>query len=280
MRSNLVLRCTVLAISIACAACGTDYQDPFAGGGSGGGGGGGGSGSGGDLPCDVQAVLSNHCTSCHANPPTNGAPMSLLTYADLTAPGAGGVTIAERALIRMQDTAMPMPPAPAPAVSSAEIATFQAWVNGGMPPGSCSTSDPFGAAPTCTSGTYWGGGGDGSSRMRPGEACIACHLQSGGEAPWFSAAGTVYMTGHEPNDCNGSGGATVVITDANGATYNLPVNSAGNFSSGAGMAFPIHAKVVYNGAERAMVAAQTSGDCNTCHTQSGANGAPGRIALP
>jgi predicted CXXCH cytochrome family protein len=25
---------------------------------------------------------------------------------------------------------------------------------------------------------------------------------------------------------------------------------------------------------------QTTGDCNSCHTQSGANGAPGRILLP
>ena len=33
-------------------------------------------------------------------------------------------------------------------------------------------------------------------------------------------------------------------------------------------------------AERAMVAAQTSGDCNSCHTLAGTNGAPGRIMLP
>jgi len=29
-----------------------------------------------------------------------------------------------------------------------------------------------------------------------------------------------------------------------------------------------------------MTAPQTSGDCNGCHTQTGANGAPGRITLP
>ena len=29
-----------------------------------------------------------------------------------------------------------------------------------------------------------------------------------------------------------------------------------------------------------MVAAQSNGSCNGCHTQNGANGAPGRITLP
>jgi hypothetical protein len=34
------------------------------------------------------------------------------------------------------------------------------------------------------------------------------------------------------------------------------------------------------GRERDMAAAQTSGDCNRCHTQNGAMSAPGRIVLP
>jgi hypothetical protein len=38
--------------------------------------------------------------------------------------------------------------------------------------------------------------------------------------------------------------------------------------------------VTYMGRERAMVTMQTSGDCNSCHTQNGANAAPGRIVLP
>jgi len=40
------------------------------------------------------------------------------------------------------------------------------------------------------------------------------------------------------------------------------------------------AKVVYQGRERIMTVAQTIGDCNSCHTQYGANNAPGRILLP
>ena len=69
-------------------------------------------------------------------------------------------------------------------------------------------------------------------------------------------------------------------TDANGHTLTIAVNSAGNFYTTAAVATPFHAKVVYGAAERAMSAAQTSGDCNSCHTESGANSAPGRIMLP
>ncbi|HUJ58624.1 MAG TPA: hypothetical protein VLX92_09030 [Kofleriaceae bacterium] len=143
-------------------------------------------------------------------------------------------------------------------------------------------NDPLGAAPTCTSGSYWSGGNDGSTRMHPGEACIACHTArtGGDDAPAFTIAGTVYPTGHEPDDCNGATGATIVITDANGAMFSLTPNSAGNFTSTKAVALPIHAKVVVGTTERAMAAAQTSGDCNSCHTQDGANAAPGRITLP
>ena len=54
----------------------------------------------------------------------------------------------------------------------------------------------------CTSGTTWAGGDHGSAVMHPGEACIACHTTDHG--PKFAAAGTVFPTSHEPDDCNGS----------------------------------------------------------------------------
>ena len=37
---------------------------------------------------------------------------------------------------------------------------------------------------------------------------------------------------------------------------------------------------LYMGRERLMIAAQTSGDCNSCHTQAGASAAPGRLLTP
>jgi hypothetical protein len=124
----------------------------------------------------------------------------------------------------------------------------------------------------CTSGKTWTSGtGD---TMRPGDTCFSCHS--------FSIAGTVYPTAHEPLYCDGSNdpSASVVITDANGKVNTLPLSSAGNFYSNSSIATPFTAKVVYNGLVRAMASAQTSGNCNSCHTEQGANGAPGRIMLP
>jgi hypothetical protein len=139
-------------------------------------------------------------------------------------------------------------------------------------------SDPLNAAATCTSGSNWTRGDRGSASMHPGVACIACHDANFG--PSFSVAGTVYPTGHEPDDCNGASGITVVITDAKGQTFKIPTNSVGNFYSQANIATPYNAKVVSAKGERAMVASQTSGDCNSCHTQDGTNSAPGRITAP
>jgi hypothetical protein len=118
--------------------------------------------------------------------------------------------------------------------------------------------------------------------MNPGRACISCHAGNG-EAPQFTIAGTVYPTGHEPDLCNGANGtngARVVIVDASNRTVTLTPNAVGNFYSTTAITAPYTAKVTYQGRERIMPAAQTSGDCNACHTQNGANGAPGRITLP
>lgn len=130
---------------------------------------------------------------------------------------------------------------------------------------------------------------EGSMDMAPGRACIACHAH--GEGPDFSIAGTVFPSGHVPDDCLPTDAeaanlaqASVVITGADGQAVTLPVTPNGNFAwsdawSGA-VAFPITAKVVYQGKERRMLAPQPSGDCNGCHTEQGRSGAPGRIALP
>jgi hypothetical protein len=128
----------------------------------------------------------------------------------------------------------------------------------------------------------WTGGNRESPLMHPGVACISCHKQ--GEGPLFALAGTLFPTAHEPDDCNGvpaSDGAQVVITEANGNSHTLSVNQAGNFFLEArGFVFPYQAKVLFQGRERAMLEAQTSGDCNDCHTQDGRQNAPGRIFLP
>ena len=258
----------------------------------GGSGGTGGSTSSSGLPCDVQTLLVNRCDSCHGTTPSNGAPRSLVTYANLTNldPANPALTEAQVALQRMQSTTSPMPPVPASPATSAEIATLQDWINGSYPSGSCSgdagvpPQDPLNALPTCTSKTNWTKGTNGSSLMEPGQACISCHARSGGEAPTFAIAGTLYPTGHEPDNCNGTNGtsgASVVVTGNNGSIITLTPNSAGNFYSSTSSPPPYLAKVVNSaGSERVMSSTASSGDCNSCHTQNGANGAPGRITLP
>jgi cytochrome c553 len=249
----------------------------------------------GAIPSDVAAVISAKCVACHGSPPIQGVPSSLTTYAALTAPATTdpSKSVAAVALARLQSKTMPMPPAPLPAASAADVAAFQAWVSAGTPAATCpdggapadggGIADPYATPVVCTSKTMWTRGNSGSSSMDPGQACIACHDKSGGEAPLFAVGGTVYPTAHEPDNCNGGAIAAmsqVVITGADGRSFTLVPNSSGNFNYRGTIAKPYSAKVVYMGRERAMIAKQTSGDCNGCHTEMGAMMAPGRIMLP
>ncbi len=144
----------------------------------------------------------------------------------------------------------------------------------------------YNTASTCTSGTYWTLGSTKSASMEPGHACRSCHVilgQAGSKD--FDISGTVYPTAHEPDDCNGLGGMTVVITDVNKTDHVLQVNSVGNFYNDDALGFlkiptPYTAKVVNGSKVRAMITAQTVGDCNSCHTEQGAQAAPGRIMAP
>ncbi len=154
------------------------------------------------------------------------------------------------------------------------------------PKGAACTTPPGGPGgagsdtPTvCTSNTTAAIDVGGGSRMLPGSACTTCHSRQGG--PRSTIAGTVYATAHEPNDCHGvNGGLTVVVTDANGVVTNIAVNSVGNFESRARIAAPFRVKVTDGVRERVMAGTLTAGDCNSCHTRGGFNGAPGRVMAP
>lgn len=245
-----------------------------------------------DLPCEINKLLQTRCASCHGQPP-KGSPLSLVNYDDLAAKSTkdNTKTVAERALIRMQDPASPMPPGAGVTVPQAELTAFQAWVTAKQPKTTCMVmppKDPLNADPICTSMITWMGRP--SATMQPGKTCIDCHTKSGKKgAPLFLIAGTVYPTGHEPDGCVGGvqpapkGPIIVEITDKNGKVTKLTANSNGNFmhdpTAGA-IALPYTAKVTYDGRERVMNAPQMSGDCNGCHTQAGSGYAPGRITLP
>jgi len=241
------------------------------------------------LPCDVHGLVASKCASCHGTP--LAAPMRLVTYDDLTAPAPSDPArkVAEVMVARMRSATSPMPPSPGAAATPAEIGAVEKWIAAGYPRGACgassSSGDAGGAAITsvCTSGVFWSSGKRGVE-MHPGRACIQCHTTQSDEGPIVQIGGTVFPTFREPDECFGVDGTSanvhVVITDAKGSVFDLPVAKTGNFALTTGATFPIRAKVVAGGKERAMSASQTSGDCNACHTESGANGAPGRITAP
>lgn len=129
----------------------------------------------------------------------------------------------------------------------------------------------------CSTNSEWSG--DEGPTMAPGGDCISCHAQEG-EGPQFQIAGTVMQGVDDSENCNGIEGVTVQITGSDGKVLTLTTNSAGNFYSASSVAVPFTAKVMKGGKERAMAAAQTSGNCASCHTDTGASGAPGRIQAP
>lgn len=148
----------------------------------------------------------------------------------------------------------------------------------------CEEEDEVGppiATSLCASGLKWASGNAESPLMHPGGDCIGCHSQ--GEGPSLVIAGTVYGAPNEPQDCYGVEGVSVLVTGANGQEVELVTNAAGNFyltQRDSSLTMPIRARVESAGGVNAMAAAQESGSCNSCHTEGGANGAPGRILVP
>jgi hypothetical protein len=139
---------------------------------------------------------------------------------------------------------------------------------------------------TCTdkSTTIWTGGNMASEQMNPGEACMACHQVLGG--PNLSFGGTVYKIAHEPDLCYGAAPPptiTVTVTDKMGKTASATVNASGNFQIAKQtppLKAPFSAQLSDGTNTRKMMGTVTSGDCNSCHTAAGKNGAPGRILAP
>jgi hypothetical protein len=130
------------------------------------------------------------------------------------------------------------------------------------------------SAQVCTSKKTWTGGN--GPDMRPGNDCRGCHS--------FTIDGTVFPTLNEPNNCDGTGaaGVKVLITGSDNVTLTLtPSATSGNFYSNTTVKTPFSVKLTNSaGKSRSMVAHQTAGNCNSCHTPTGANGAPGRIMAP
>ncbi len=245
------------------------------------------------LPCDVAQVLAKDCASCHSATPKGGAPNAMMTWDDLQAKSSNdpSMTIAAMSLQRMKDASNAMPPDGA---NADDVAVLEAWITAGMPQSSeaCDATPAASVYDTpsvCSSKTMWTNATRASNKlMLPGEACNQCHDK--GRGPSLFAAGTVYKTAHEPDDCYGlPSGVTVEITGADKKTFTTTVNGSGNFYFTTSVKTPYKARVISADGKksRAMSGAQTNGDCNLCHTEKGAHlagdkqkTAPGRIMAP
>lgn len=134
------------------------------------------------------------------------------------------------------------------------------------------------SADVCSTGLKWTGGDSGSPAMNPGLACIDCHANNDG--PQFTFAGTAFAKRAEGDTCFGEPEAKIIVTGADNKSIELGTNEAGNFYTSLQVALPYRAMIVVGDKQEVMATPQTSGDCNSCHTETGANGAPGRISLP
>jgi hypothetical protein len=85
------------------------------------------------LPCDVQAVIDEHCGECHGDSPKFGAPMPLWSIDDVLVPATSDPTRAVFELMgdRLVDPQSPMPPTTE--LPATDLATLQAWIDAGAP---------------------------------------------------------------------------------------------------------------------------------------------------
>ncbi len=247
-----------------------------------------------------QAMLAAKCQSCHGAKPSGGAPMALVTRADLMAPSKSNPSLnnAQVSLQRMK--AGTMPPGGA---AAGDVQLLDSWISAGYPagdPNACADGGLYDGAPVqnpydtpvqCSSGKMVAHTTLESSSMDPGEDCMSCHKIGGNNPKQFILAGTVYKTAHEPNDCNGSGPYTVSGVDKNGKSWSVKSNAVGNFYVYAGtLTAPLSKITVTDSANktRAMSADAPVGACNACHTEKGAapfapsfaTPAPGRVMAP
>ncbi|MBK8259113.1 MAG: hypothetical protein IPK82_41460 [Polyangiaceae bacterium] len=144
------------ALSLAAAGCGGVGNNPTGGGAGSGAAGSGGSGgtSASSLPCDVDAILGQHCRSCHAASPIFGAPMPLVTLDDLHAPLKSDPSkkVYTQISARIHDAQSPMPPPPNEPLGASDAAVLDTWVEAGAP-GSSIECGSGGSGGTGTGGT-------------------------------------------------------------------------------------------------------------------------------
>jgi hypothetical protein len=121
-------------------------------------------------------------------------------------------------------------------------------------------------------------GGHPGPQHRPGQPCLLCHDGALGDPAEFSIAGTVYLrpTGVEPAQ-----GATVELKAADGASFEVVTNRAGNFYVSPDQfspKFPLQTTVALQGRNVAMLTnIGRDGSCAGCHFQPAGPSSAGQV---
>jgi hypothetical protein len=126
----------------------------------------------GVLPCSVSKVLAGSCQSCHGATPIAGAPMPLVTFADLHKPAVTQPTMKVHQLVqlRIHDQMRPMPPTTT--LPPADMTALDTWLKAGALTGTSADATCMLTTPT-TPGVVEGNA-DGSRTALvagPGETC-------------------------------------------------------------------------------------------------------------
>jgi hypothetical protein len=104
--------------------------------------------------------------------------------------------------------------------------------------------------------------------MRPGSDCLGCHGggRSEGEARRWTVAGTGF-------DAWTGQGHQVAIVDADGKSFSLHTNEAGNFWSAEPVTVPLQVSI--DGAAMSAPVAALDASCNRCHGNGPGSGVRG-----
>lgn len=114
---------------------------------------------------------------------------------------------------------------------------------------------------------------------RAGEPCLVCH-GPGGAAPTLSVGGTLYAA---EDGLASLPGATVLLSDTFGRTFQTTTNAAGNFYVAAAAfapIYPMYATVTYAGVRAAMsTQVGRDGSCAACHVDPASRVSAGHVYL-
>jgi hypothetical protein len=129
------------------------------------------------LPCAVSKALIANCQQCHGAQQIGGAPMPLVTYADIKkmAVTKPSMSVQQLALVRLNDVAMPMPPGGK--ISAADKKILTDWLTAGATPAPASEPSCDTSGVTAPEADYKTG-----LVAKPGETCYDLPTH-GGQTP-------------------------------------------------------------------------------------------------